>query len=104
MQPGHDSDQVSTLHQTECQNRTEEEQGEGGTAEEEEGDAEEEAREDGEAREEEGGGWITGPPDGVVVDTSPNYTAWLAGSLLNRLEADANNRAGQMGTLGKNPQ
>ncbi|KAL0043173.1 hypothetical protein WJX82_005972 [Trebouxia sp. C0006] len=40
-----------------------------------------------------------GMPDGVVADTSPNYTAWLAGSMLNRLEADANNRGGQMGTL-----
>ena len=30
VQLGHDSDHVSTLHQAECQNRTEEEQGEGG--------------------------------------------------------------------------
>ncbi len=104
VQLGHDSDFVSTLHQTECQMRAEEEQGEGGAAEEEENDAEEEVREEGEAREEEGGGWITGMPDGVVADTSPDYTAWLAGSMLNRLEADANNRRGQMRTLGKDPQ
>ncbi|KAL0031624.1 hypothetical protein WJX77_010248 [Trebouxia sp. C0004] len=98
VQRGHDSDHVSTLHQTECQNRAEEEQGAGGAAKEED-NAEEEVRKEGEAREEGGGGWVTGLPDGVVVDASPNYTAWLAGSMLNRLEADANNRGGQMGTL-----
>ncbi len=59
--------------------------------------------EEGEAREEEGGGWITGLPDGVAVDTSQNYTAWLAGSMLSSLEADANSRGGQMGALGECP-
>ena len=104
VQLGHGSDHVATLHQTECQNRAEEEQWEGGAAEEEEDDAEEESHEEGEPREEEGGGWVTERPDGVVADTSPNYTAWLAGSMLNRLEADSNNRGGQMRALGKAPQ
>ncbi len=104
MQLGHDSDLVSTLHQAGSQDRAEEEQGEGGAAEEEEDYVEEEALEEGELREEEGGGCVTGMPDGVVANTSPHYTGWLAGSMLNRLEADANNRGGQMGTLGKNPQ
>ena len=104
VQLGHGCDHVATLHQTECQNRAEEEHWEGGAAEEEEYDAEEEACEEGELREEEGGGWVTEQPDGVVADTSPNYTAWLAGSMLNRLEADSNNRGGQMGALGKAPQ
>ena len=102
VQLGHGSDHVATLHQTECQNRAEEEQWEGGAAETE--DAEEEVHEEGELGEEEGGGWVTERPDGVVADTSPNFTAWLAGSMLNRLEADSNNRGGQMGTLGKTPQ
>jgi len=102
VQRGHDSDHVLTLHQTECQKSADEGQGEGGAAEEED-NAEEELREEGEAREEEGGGWITGLPDGVAVDTSQNYTAWLAGSMLSSLEADANSRGGQMGTLGEYP-
>ena len=103
VQHGHDSDRVWTLHQANGQKRSEEEQGEGGAAEEEDNAEEEEVCKEGEAREEEGGGWITGLPDGVVVDTSPNYTAWLAGSMLNRLEADANSREGQMETLGEYP-
>ena len=104
VQLGHDSSLVSTLHQAESQNRAEEDQGEGGAAEEEEDNAEEEALEEGEVREEEGGGWVTGMPDGELANTSPHYTGWLAGSMLNRLEGDANDRGGQMGTLGKNPQ
>ncbi|KAL0044212.1 hypothetical protein WJX82_004623 [Trebouxia sp. C0006] len=76
VQLGHDSSLVSTLHQAESQNRAEEDQGEGGAAEEEEDNAEEEALEEGEVREEEGGG----------------------------LEGDANDRGGQMGTLDSEEQ
>ena len=38
--------------------------------------------------------------DGTVVDSSPGYIAWLAGSMLKRGEGDAHSRGGQMAPLG----
>ena len=38
--------------------------------------------------------------EGRVVDSSPGYTNWLAGSMLKRGEEDAHSRGGQMAPLG----